>query len=130
MGNTNYFVLALGVVAILVLVLGERMLPGRPVALSVVALLTAAASMLGFPRVATTGEFPAGLPALGLMYRDNLDHNGAERRYCEPLPGIKAAAIDVFGPIPREANNAAMDRAWAFSTVLDRRGSARERRQK
>jgi MFS superfamily sulfate permease-like transporter len=81
LGNTNYFVFALGVVAILVLVLGERMLPGRPVALSVVALLTAAASMLGLPSlgVATTGEFPAGLPALGAMYRDNLDDNGAER---------------------------------------------------
>ena len=34
--------------------------------------------------------------------------------YCEPLPGIKAAAIKALGPIPREVNNAAMDRAWAF----------------
>jgi MFS superfamily sulfate permease-like transporter len=67
LGQTNYFVFALGVVAILLLVLGERMLPGRPVALGVVALSIAATSMLGLPAlgVATTGEIPAGLPTLG-----------------------------------------------------------------
>ncbi len=66
LGQTNYFVLALGVVAIMLLVLGERMLPGRPVALAVVALSIVAASLLGLPAlgVATTGEIPAGLPTL------------------------------------------------------------------
>lgn len=67
LGQTNYFVFALGVVAILLLVLGESMLPGRPVALGVVALSILGASVLGLPAlgVATTGEIPAGLPALG-----------------------------------------------------------------
>ena len=37
LGQTQYLVLALGVIAIMLLVLGERMLPGRPVALAVVA---------------------------------------------------------------------------------------------
>ena len=66
LGQTNYLVLAVGVVAILLLVLGERMLPGRPVALGVVALSIVAATVLGLPArgVATTGEIPAGLPTL------------------------------------------------------------------
>ena len=67
LGQTDYLVLALGIVAIMLLVLGERMLPGRPVALAVVALSIVAASVLGLPAlgVATTGEIPAGLPTLG-----------------------------------------------------------------
>jgi high affinity sulfate transporter 1 len=66
LGQTNYLVLAVGVVAIMLLVLGERMLPGRPVALAVVALSIVAATVLGLPArgVATTGEIPAGLPTL------------------------------------------------------------------
>ena len=66
LGQTSYLALALGVVAIILLVLGERMLPGRPVALGVVALSIVGASVLGLPAlgVATTGEIPAGLPTL------------------------------------------------------------------
>jgi SulP family sulfate permease len=47
-------------------VLGERWLPGKPVALGVVALSIIAASLLGLPAlgVASTGKIPAGLPAL------------------------------------------------------------------
>jgi sulfate permease, SulP family len=64
--QTNYLVFALGVIAIILLVLGERLLPGRPVALGVVALSIVAASVLGLPAlgVATTGEIPLGLPTL------------------------------------------------------------------
>ena len=67
LGQMNLLVLALGVVAIVLLVFGERLLPGRPVALGVVALSIVAASVLGLPAlgVATTGEIPAGLPTLG-----------------------------------------------------------------
>ena len=62
----SYLVLAVGVVAIVLLVLGERLLPGRPVALGVVALSIVAATVLGLPAlgVPTTGEIPAGLPTL------------------------------------------------------------------
>jgi high affinity sulfate transporter 1 len=66
LGQIHWLVFALGVVAILLLVLGERLLPGRPVALAVVALAIAAASAFGLPAlgVPTTGEIPAGLPSL------------------------------------------------------------------
>ncbi len=64
--QTNPLVLAVGLTAILLLVLGERMLPGRPTALGVVALSIAAASVLGLGAlgVPTTGEIPPGLPSL------------------------------------------------------------------
>jgi high affinity sulfate transporter 1 len=67
LGQIHYIVLAIGVIAIMLLVFGERMLPGRPVALGVVALSIVAASVLGLPAlgVATTGHIPAGLPTLG-----------------------------------------------------------------
>jgi high affinity sulfate transporter 1 len=66
LGQVHYLVLAIGVVAIVLLVFGERLLPGRPVALGVVALSIVAASVFGFPAlgVATTGHIPAGLPSL------------------------------------------------------------------
>jgi len=66
LGQTNFLVLTLGAIAILVLLLGERFLPGRPVALGVVALAIIAASVFGLPalRVPTTGEVPGGLPFL------------------------------------------------------------------
>src|SRR4051812_43120466 len=66
LGETHYLALAVGVVAIVLLLLGERVLPGRPVALAVVALSIVAASLLGLRAlgVATTGEIPAGLPTL------------------------------------------------------------------
>jgi high affinity sulfate transporter 1 len=65
-GQIQYVVLAIGVAAIILLTLGERLLPGRPVALGVVALSIVAASVLGLPAlgVPVTGEIPAGLPTL------------------------------------------------------------------
>jgi high affinity sulfate transporter 1 len=75
LGHIQYLVLALGVVAILLLVVGERLLPARPVGLGVVALsiLVAWAFGLAESGVPTTGEVPAGLPSLeltGLRLRD------------------------------------------------------------
>jgi sulfate permease, SulP family len=66
LGQMQYLVLVVGVIAILLLVLGDRLLPGKPVALGVVALSIAAAALLGLPArgVPTTGEIPAGLPSL------------------------------------------------------------------
>jgi high affinity sulfate transporter 1 len=65
-GQVHYLVLAAGMIAITLLVLGERLLPGRPVTLGVVALSIVAASVLGLPAlgVPTTGKIPAGLPTL------------------------------------------------------------------
>src|SRR5215831_7628184 len=64
LGHTNLLVLAVGLVAIVLLVLGQRVLPGRPVALGVVALAIAAATVLGLPAlgVPITGKIPSGLP--------------------------------------------------------------------
>jgi sulfate permease, SulP family len=66
-GNTQGIVLAIGVVAILLLLLGDRLLPGKPVALGVVVLSIVAAQLLALPSlgVPTTGAIPAGLPSLG-----------------------------------------------------------------
>ena len=66
LGQTQYLVLGVGVVAIGLIVFGERLLPGRPIALGVVALSIAAATLLGLPAlgVPITGEIPAGLPSL------------------------------------------------------------------
>ena len=65
-GQANYLVLAIGVIAIMLLVFGERLLPGKPVALGVVALSIIAATLLGLPAlgVPITGNIPAGLPTL------------------------------------------------------------------
>lgn len=65
-GHMNQLVLIVGLVAIGLLVFGERLLPGRPVALGVVALSIVAATLFGLPAlgVPITGAIPAGLPIL------------------------------------------------------------------
>ncbi|MCC7476319.1 MAG: SulP family inorganic anion transporter [Pirellulales bacterium] len=65
LGQTNLVVLALGIVAILILIVGNKLLPGRPVALGVVALAISAVSVLGLVDrgVSVVGEFPVGLPS-------------------------------------------------------------------
>ncbi|HEY2894658.1 MAG TPA: SulP family inorganic anion transporter, partial [Pirellulales bacterium] len=66
--QTNLIVLAIGLVAICALVLGEKLLPGRPVALAVVALAVGTVSFAGLAQhgVAIVGTLPAGLPAITL----------------------------------------------------------------
>ena len=68
LGDINLLVLAIGVVAILLLLLGERFLPGRPVGLTVVALSILVATLFGLPAlgVPVTGKVPEGLPALAV----------------------------------------------------------------
>jgi sulfate permease, SulP family len=65
-GETHFLVLALGVAAMLLLHVGERFLPGKPIGLAVVALSIVAASAFGLADlgVPTTGAVPAGLPSL------------------------------------------------------------------
>lgn len=66
LGDIKPVVLLVGLAAIGLIVLGERFLPGRPVALAVVALSIIAATILGLPAlgVPVTGKIPAGLPRL------------------------------------------------------------------
>lgn len=66
--QTNPLVLTIGLVAIVVLLIGQRLLPGRPVGLTVVAAAIGAVYLFGLEPlgVRVTGAIPAGLPALGL----------------------------------------------------------------
>jgi high affinity sulfate transporter 1 len=68
LGQAQILVLAIGAVAIVLLLAGEKWLPGRPVALFVVALAIVCATLLGLPAkgVPITGEIPAGLPSLSM----------------------------------------------------------------
>ena len=64
--DTQGVVLALSVVAILLLLIGDRRFPGKPVALGVVVLSILAAHLFALPSlgVPTTGAIPPGLPNL------------------------------------------------------------------
>ncbi len=65
LGETNPVVLLLGLGALLLLLAGERLFPGRPVALLVVALSIAVVSLFGLAGegVTVVGSLPGGLPA-------------------------------------------------------------------
>jgi MFS superfamily sulfate permease-like transporter len=66
LGNMQVLVLVVGAIAIALLLLGDRLLPGRPVALGVVALAILLSTLLGLPHlgVPVTGHIPEGLPTL------------------------------------------------------------------
>ena len=77
LGDTQPVVLAVSLGALALLVLGDRLLPGRPVALAVVVLSIVASGLLHLTDhgVVTVGTIPAGLPSIG-------------------LPGIRAHDVD------------------------------------
>ena len=66
LSQTQSLAPVVGLMAIVLLVLGERLLPGKPVALGVVALSIIVASVFALSAhgLATTGDIPAGLPQL------------------------------------------------------------------
>lgn len=68
LSDTNLVVLGLGLAALAMLVLGEKFLPNRPIALLVVVLATVVVSLTSLAElgVATVGALPAGLPDLRL----------------------------------------------------------------
>lgn len=68
LGDTNLVVLTVGLIAIALLVTGDKLLPGRPVALGVVILSLVAVPLLGLAQhgVKVVGELPSGLPAFDL----------------------------------------------------------------
>src|SRR5437868_12136730 len=63
-GDVHLLVLAIGAAAILLLLLGERFLSGRPVGLTVVALAILMATLFRLPSlgIPVTGNIPEGLP--------------------------------------------------------------------
>jgi high affinity sulfate transporter 1 len=68
LGDTNFTVLTIGIVALALLLAGDKLLPGRPIALFVVALATVVMSVTALEQsgVATVGALPAGLPEFRL----------------------------------------------------------------
>jgi len=77
LGETNLVVLAVGLAAMALLLMGDKWFPGRPIALGVVALALVAVPALGLPAygVSVVGDLPAGLPSfmgahLGFTYLD------------------------------------------------------------
>ncbi len=68
LGDANLTVLGLGMISIALLLAGDKLLPGRPVALFVVvfAIIVVSAMSLDEYGVATVGEIPQGLPVLRL----------------------------------------------------------------
>src|SRR4029079_3428691 len=68
LGETKFTVLGLGLAALALLLVGEKFLPGWPMALVVVALATLVVSIsstLKNSGIATVGALPAGLPIIG-----------------------------------------------------------------
>jgi high affinity sulfate transporter 1 len=68
LGSVNLTVISLGIGSLLLLVAGDRMLPGRPVALAIVILSTAIVSVFGLSEqgVRVVGLIPSGLPSFGM----------------------------------------------------------------
>ncbi|MDD2582388.1 MAG: SulP family inorganic anion transporter [Desulfuromonadaceae bacterium] len=68
LGSVHGTVIALGVISLALLVCGECMFPGRPVALGVVIIATGVVSAfgLGDQGVRVVGYIPSGLPDIGL----------------------------------------------------------------
>jgi sulfate permease, SulP family len=68
LGNVQYPIFAIGLAAIAMLFVGERVFPGRPVALAIVVFAIVATSVLGLPAlgIPITGKIPQGLPSLAL----------------------------------------------------------------
>ena len=66
--STHSTVIALGLTSLVLLVCGERLFPGRPVALGVVVIATSVASTFGLGEqgVRVVGYIPTGLPTIGL----------------------------------------------------------------
>ena len=98
LGDMHLVVLAIGLAAIVLLLLGARFLPGRPVGLAVVILSIVLATVLGLPAlgVAVTGEIPKGLPSLamptfGLLEPDELFPLAAGILLLAYVEGVSAA---------------------------------------
>lgn len=78
LGGLNVATTAVGLAGIVLLLAGERLLPGRPVALGVVALSILAMSVtpLRDAAVAVVGSIPSGLPTFGLVQLRPRDVDG------------------------------------------------------
>jgi len=97
LGETNLPTLAVGLVALLLLILGDRFLPGRPVSLFVVvaAILMMSFFPLADRGVKTVGLIPAGLPKLSwpLVHWNELDDLLALALACFLLSYVESISV-------------------------------------
>ena len=98
LGDTRPLVLGIGVAATVLLLLGEKRLPGKPVGLAVVALSILAASAFGLAELGlpVTGPIPTGLPTIslptfGLLEFDDLFPIAAGCLVLAYVEGVSAA---------------------------------------
>src|SRR6476646_8666313 len=98
LGGMHCMVLAIGLVALLLLLFGERFLPGKPVGLTVVALSILVATIVGLPAmgIPVTGNIPSGLPnfampTFGLLEFDELFPLAAGILLLAYVEGVSAA---------------------------------------
>lgn len=98
LGDVHPIVLAIGLAAIALLLMGARLLPGQPVSLAVVILSIVVATLFGLPAlgVAVTGKIPEGLPQLsmptfGLLEPDELFPLAAGILLLAYVEGVSAA---------------------------------------
>jgi SulP family sulfate permease len=98
LGGLHWTVLAIGAVAMVLLLLGERFLPGRPIGLSVVVLSIFVATLFGLPAqgIPVTGNIPSGLPnfavpTFGLLEFDELFPLAAGVLLLAYVEGVSAA---------------------------------------
>ena len=98
LGDIHWVVLAIGLVAIALLLLGARFLPGKPVGLIVVALSILIATLLALPAqgIPVTGNIPSGLPSFaiptfGLLEFDELFPLAAGILLLAYIEGVSAA---------------------------------------
>src|SRR3954454_8463508 len=97
-GDVNLLVLAIGLAAVVLSLVGERFLPGRPVGLTVVALAILMATLFGLPSlgIPVTGNIPEGLPAFevptfGMMEFEELFPIAAGCLLLAYIEGVSAA---------------------------------------
>ncbi|MGY3492411.1 SulP family inorganic anion transporter [Bradyrhizobium sp. USDA 4502] len=98
LGDTRPLVLGFGVTATVLLLLGEKRLPGKPIGLAVVALSILMASALGLAQMGlpVTGPIPTGLPTMslptfGLLEFDDLFPIAAGCLVLAYVEGVSAA---------------------------------------
>jgi sulfate permease, SulP family len=98
LGDARPLVLGIGVAATVLLLLGERRLPGKPIGLAVVALSIVTVSVFGLAEMGlpVTGKIPTGLPTLalptfGLLEFDDLFPVAAGCLVLAYVEGVSAA---------------------------------------
>lgn len=98
LGDINLLILGIGAIALLLLLLGERLLPGKPVGITIVAASIVVATLLGLPAagIPVTGKIPEGLPSLalptfGLLEFDDLFPLAAGVVLLAYIEGVSAA---------------------------------------